>query len=250
MPFTFSAADDWAQAKRFNAGNPDAGTYSILGEWEDFRDADTGAFELKLSYADAPRPKCGVCPARCHACAAGDEADGFGQALRADGTCEHYCSRHGKCGSGGRYLSWFSVVDDCRGCAPEGSRPAELCGTANVWRQTWNPVDEVDADGATSFAKSSHDATVPGYEAIELAFPGSHWGGLERNNAKCFLDGAVTHGHHYEFAIGNGPNLRWGLEAAGFQTRTVELFARVPAGQKDATPGYESVPRTPSYLRE
>merc|ERR1712098_527822 len=52
-PFQFSKADDWAQAKSYNAEDESADNFSILGDLENFRNLDDDKFTLKLQYPES-----------------------------------------------------------------------------------------------------------------------------------------------------------------------------------------------------
>merc|ERR1712098_486361 len=55
FPFKFSKADNWAQAKSYNADDDTADNFSILGDLETFRSSEDDKFTLKLQYPDSKR---------------------------------------------------------------------------------------------------------------------------------------------------------------------------------------------------
>merc|ERR1712098_17123 len=53
FPFKFSKADNWAQAKSYNADDDTADNFSILGDLENFRSSEDDKFTLKLQYPES-----------------------------------------------------------------------------------------------------------------------------------------------------------------------------------------------------
>ena len=102
--------------------------------------------------------------------------------------------------------------------------PQKTGDNYNEWKQTTNPVTEVQS--------------VAGYEAVDVKFTGEYWGGLENGQYKgssspdALLDGSVNHGNWF-YAIGSKQEWHGGkIPGPNGAEQEVELYINVrPRGR-------------------
>ena len=100
-----------------------------------------------------------------------------------------------------------------------------------VWKQTNNPVFGAPGGVQGTCAGplgSGCNGGVTGYEAIDIHFNGSSWGGLEYNGENALLDGSVGDGQWF-FAVGGAKNIsllggQSSLPGPQDKEQSVELF--------------------------
>lgn len=67
---------------------------------------------------------------------------------------------------------------------------------------------------------------IAGYEAVQVSWTSSYWGGLETDGSNAFVDGSVNHGNWY-YAIGPFSNYQNGMpNASGVEAGWVEIWVR------------------------
>lgn len=67
---------------------------------------------------------------------------------------------------------------------------------------------------------------IAGYEAVQVSWTASYWGGLEPNGTDTFVDGSVNHGNWY-YAIGPFSNYQNGMpNSNGVEAGWVEIWVR------------------------
>lgn len=104
----------------------------------------------------------------------------------------------------------------------------------NHWKQQSNPVTKTTGG-------------VDGYKGVDVSFTGSSWGGLEYNNNRALLDGAVDTSAWW-FAVGAISSYQGGIPSgvtAGGQRsveKVVELYVRQNSGESNSDENQIVVP--------